>query len=61
MDVLPKEVVIDLGIKKGDIVCLVKGNDGSYRFSAADQDFYRQMEVASEHDEAISDHIEQAG
>ena len=43
--ILPREVRERLGIKKGDAVHLTEAPDGSYRLTAHDPDFARQMEA----------------
>lgn len=46
--ILPKEAMARLGIKKGDTVYLTESPDGSYRLTAYDPDFVRQMALAED-------------
>jgi putative addiction module antidote len=46
--ILPKEVRDRLGIKKGDTVYLTEGPDRSFRITAHDPDFARQMTAFEE-------------
>lgn len=44
--VLPKEVLERLRVARGDQLFLTEAPDGSYRLSAFDPEFARQMEMA---------------
>lgn len=44
--VLPKEAVAELDVEEGDKLFLTKTPDGSYRITAADPDFEKQMKAA---------------
>ncbi len=46
--VLPKEVLARLHINRGDQLFLTEASDGSYRISAYDPEFARQMEMAEQ-------------
>ena len=43
--ILPKEVLEQMNLKKGDTIHLTKAPDG-YRVTTGDPDFDRQMEIA---------------
>lgn len=43
--VLPKEAVLDLNVAEGDKLFLNKSPDGSFRLTAADPEFSKQMEI----------------
>lgn len=40
---IPKEVLHDLNVQRGDEVCFTKAADGSYNISAYDPEFEEQM------------------
>lgn len=44
--VLPKEALARLKVEEGQALYLTEAPDGSYRVTAEDQEFGRQMEVA---------------
>lgn len=44
--VLPKELLNDLSLEKGDTVFFVKNADGSYTLTPYDRNFKEQMEAA---------------
>ena len=46
--VIPREVLDRLRVHKGDHLYLTEGPDGSYRLSAYDPEFARQMELAEQ-------------
>lgn len=46
--VLPKEVLAQMGLKRGDQLYLTRGPDGSMRITPHDETFARQMAVAEE-------------
>ena len=46
--ILPKEVMARLKVKKGDLVHFTEAPDGSYRLTAYDPEFERQMAAAEE-------------
>jgi putative addiction module antidote len=46
--VLPKEVLGRLHVDRGDQLFLTEAADGSYRISAYDPEFARQMEMAEQ-------------
>jgi putative addiction module antidote len=46
--ILPKDVLARLRVEQGDQLYLTEAPDGSYRISAYDPDFARQMELAEE-------------
>jgi len=46
--VLPKEVLGRLHVDRGDQLFLTEGPDGSFRISAYDPEFARQMEMAEQ-------------
>jgi putative addiction module antidote len=46
--VFPKEVLEHLRVRKGDQIYLTEAPDGTYRLSAYDAEFARQMELAEE-------------
>ncbi|WP_295684011.1 AbrB/MazE/SpoVT family DNA-binding domain-containing protein [uncultured Nevskia sp.] len=45
---LPKEMMIELGLKQGDSVFATKAPDGSFRITPFDEGFAEQMKVAEE-------------
>jgi putative addiction module antidote len=46
--ILPKEAMARLKVKKGDSVYLTEAPDGSYRLTAYNPDFERQMKIGEE-------------
>ncbi len=46
--VLPKEVLAQMGLKRGDQLYLTRGPDGSMRITPHDEAFARQMAVAEQ-------------
>jgi putative addiction module antidote len=44
--ILPKDVLARLRVEQGDQLYLTEAPDGSFRLSAYDPEFVRQMEVA---------------
>jgi putative addiction module antidote len=46
--ILTKEAMAKLNVKKGDIVYLTEAPDGSYRLTAYNPDFERQMTLAEQ-------------
>jgi putative addiction module antidote len=46
--VFPKEMLARLHVDKGDQLFVTEAPDGSYRISAFDPEFARQMELAEE-------------
>lgn len=46
--ILPKDVLARLRVEQGDQLYLTESSDGSFRISAYDPEFARQMELAEE-------------
>ncbi len=46
--ILPKDILARLRVEEGDQLYLSEAPDGSYRISAYDPEFARQMEAAEE-------------
>ena len=46
--VFPKDLLAELGVKRGDTVYATKAPDGSVRLTPYDETFARQMAVAEE-------------
>ena len=46
--IVPKEAQARLGVQKGDLVYLTEAPDGSYRLTAHNPDFERQMKLAEQ-------------
>jgi putative addiction module antidote len=46
--IIPKEMLARLHVKKGDSIYLTESPDGSYRLTAYNPDFKRQMEIGEQ-------------
>lgn len=46
--ILPKEALAHLKVRKGDTLFLTEAPDGSYRLTAYDPEFERQMKLAED-------------
>ncbi len=46
--ILPKDVLASLRVEQGDQLYLTEASDGSFRITAYDPEFARQMELAEE-------------